>query len=401
MILAIAYCHKDINQALRLMKWISFLSAKHGDSMKREQLLLVVNQMGSKFPEHEANAVEAQNTFGTVYQHIPAKQEEHGWPASANAMFAEALLWVERHMQDAMLWIEPDCVPVCPEWFERIQQEWAGVAMPANKTFMGARIPYAKPHLSGVSVYGQHWRNVAPDLITCPPQATFDIHASPQTLPNAHITKLFQQVWKPPQITTKLIAPETVLWHQDKTGQMIKLLDKERFMSELYQGQPDIIERKTMSETATRFFMARNASRRYEFNGTRIRFEPCSQVGGVWSGVFGTGDPAQIAILETMTGSVPGIMEITQEAFDGMTKKKAKVASLLKSSVLNLDNPLNPPSPVKAATKAEAPLTPPAVPKIDSIDSVIELTRIVPSQPVESPAFKPSRRGRRSEAMLI
>src|SRR5688572_12446038 len=123
MIILLAYTHRDIIAAHRLVKWLGFLSSKNGHSMKKEQLLLSCNRMAHGLVRTKEIADTAIRIFGKVSIHEVVSDDEDGkpWPRGPNRMFRDSMLHAEAWYRDDVFWLEPDAVPVIPQWFDRIK----------------------------------------------------------------------------------------------------------------------------------------------------------------------------------------------------------------------------------------------------------------------------------------
>lgn len=383
MITAIAYCHKDIYETLRLLRWIAFL----GDGHVAGKILLVPSRHASMRRAHYQIAELAAKTFETAYCYVPEGEVERGWPESCNWQFKQALLHVEQHFQDDMLWIEPDAVPLIPQWLYRIEREW-GRAVNFGKTFMGMYVTKSEPHMSGVAVYGRNWRMIAPSLIEATRTIPWDIYSAPQVLPVAYLNSLIMH-WREPDVARiniqEMLKNDVVLFHQDKRGILLHELDKQ-----LYGGAAT--ERGLFRDTKEptllmrKYYHTDNASKRIEANGQFFYFEPYDNFGGAWRGTYTTEDEGEQIILATATGNpASGVTEISEQEYTAKNKKKPRTLSSTPSAewkpppvnirqspaTLVVENPL--PSPEQ---EIEAkPLL-----NVENIESVIKLDKVQPAQ---------------------
>lgn len=391
MLIVLPISHKDITLAIRLVKWIKFIS---GESMRKEIALLVPSRsvaktMKSKMVEL---ADAANETFGAALCFVPPTEDERGWPHSPNFMFKQALEHVEQHFQDDVFWLEPDAVPLHSSWFSRFKGEFLESAVPAGKRFMGDHVKVATPHMSGIGVYGKNWRSVAPKLaeVTAAP---WDVYAAEQIMPAAHFTDLIQHVPNSPYIgSLRILEAGAVVFHADKQHRLMRLLDMLRFNGEFYQGRSDVVQER---EKSMRYYHAANATKRIKAGDVEIQFEPYAVIGGAVSGLFSTESETEIWALSHGAGS--GVTEITKEEYD---HKKKAVAS-------NSSGPLSPrlqqtidqapagadvAAAVANAAKEEGPELPQSpVPLGGSIDDVLEMRKIKPVEPVPQ-AQKPKPR---------
>lgn len=344
MTLVIPISHVDRVGALRLIRWIAFMSSQHGYSMLNEKILLVVSQRASKYPTFKPTCWIAAKAFGEARCHIPDGEYEKGWPASANWSFKEALNHVAQHLREDMFWLEADAIPVRPTWWNEIKAEWS-VAQAAGKSFMGALVPHARGHMTGVAVYGRNWRSIAPSLVECPDHDAFDTYSGPQVLPNMHQTPLIQHVfrrhdpnWAPPGLG--ILDPRACVFHQDKVGKLIYLLDEAHYKSECrFHPLYGYATLETNDKTMRRFYYAQNATRHFRSGDKTFIFEQLQAFGGAVPGAYMTdSESLQVALNDLASNPATGISEITQEEYENCTKKKLPPES--KSTSPHLSAPL-------------------------------------------------------------
>ena len=180
---------------------------------------------------------EAEKSFKAV--NIVGAPTETGWPKGPNALFlkaAEAARMIGSHW----LFLEPDAVPLCPGWLDKIEAEyWLN-----NRPYMGAIVDCDDPrlpsrHFTGVGVYPAAAFNTLKGIIAPRMGEAFDITTAAAVVPHAVNSTLFQHLWgeygKPPSFgpvglpgtnlfDLKYLRPEAVLFHRNKDGTLIDLL---------------------------------------------------------------------------------------------------------------------------------------------------------------------------------
>lgn len=395
MILTIPYCHRDLAQALKLIRWIAFLSSRHGHAMKKERLLLVPNEPATKRRLHYEILDLAPRVFGTAYLHVMAVPEV-GWPGACNFMFMGALAHVEEHFREDMFFLEPDAIPVVPDWFDTWKAEWA-VARQRGKVFMGAFVgapPGPVDHMTGNGVYGANWRRVAPSLMTVPAHGAWDCSAAPEVMPHAHFTGLFQHEWFKEPIATSQISAEAVIYHRDKKGRMIDLLDDQE-----YGGQANEsfgVSKQEEEITTMIYFHADNANRVIKSQQYEFRFEQYDCFGGSWRGLYATENEGEIIALSALTQDPrTAVTELTQAEYDAIAKKKPAPspaskawspppgARINQSPAALVVNPQSPEPAPAAPVYGEA-----GAPQVENLDAVLELGQVKtqPAPPVQKSA---------------
>lgn len=112
---------------------------------------------------HESNVSAAgiiehlQGCFKSVSQFHPAAVPEADWSAgtgdarAANEMWIQTAWHIHGAIKQSWLWMEPDCVPLKPNWLKEIQEEYRN----ARKRVMGAKVTPStgQVRISGVAVY--------------------------------------------------------------------------------------------------------------------------------------------------------------------------------------------------------------------------------------------------------
>lgn len=327
--LVLLVSHVDLTQALRLMCWIGFLSSKNNHSMLNESLLLVVSKRATHYSRFKQLAWLSARIFGEARCYVPEVEHEVGWPGAANFGFAQALSHVEQFFSDDIFFLEPDGTPVTPDWYDVIQEEWA-TGRPAGKNFMGAYVPHSPSHMTGIAVYPKDWRRFAPSLVTCPDHDAWDTWSAPEVVPQCHFVKLIQHVfrrhepgWSIPALG--ILQPETVLFHQDKQGKLIYLLDQAHFGYEC-RGHPLFGYSTLTNETIVmrKFYQAANVTRAIMAHGRRFNFQATDIIGGSVPGAYTTEiESEQTALCELTGNPATGVTEISQQEWETLTKKKA------------------------------------------------------------------------------
>lgn len=235
MICVLGICHKDVAQAAR---WVEFVA----DFNKRERpnqpaIILVATRAAMK------TGLPGIRNVGGFALHVLDDEDESGYPKSASHLFLRSLEYCERTQPgEPVLWLEPDTLPMRPNWREEIAKEYAS----CGKPFMGQiERGHGHAHLIGCSVYPPDWRLKAPMLasvLTAPDifwgpglGQAFDTWAAPETVPQSAEARSIQQIWRPPlPVTPKWLRQnvrgECALFHQikDRSGfkavrEMLKL----------------------------------------------------------------------------------------------------------------------------------------------------------------------------------
>lgn len=226
MLVTLPYCLRDHEITLKLFDWIHQL----GGCKPRHELWLLHDH---RCPPDAVKAIlaSAQRSFEPCGD-IIAGASIDGWPEGANYMFRTVTATLAYTKHKHFLWMEPDAIPLTPDWLDRIEDEYVKVALPSKKPFMGDRVEVKDIplHMSGVGVYPNPVYELAGEAYRAA-EVAWDMAAKDQIVPNAHFTDLIEHAWKHPEFTNleeleTQIDPNAVLFHASKDGSLIKLLQQ-------------------------------------------------------------------------------------------------------------------------------------------------------------------------------
>jgi hypothetical protein len=212
------------NQEELGIMWLDWVAELSANSIRNYELVLLAPTRTELPPSLDA--------WGKVTKFV----ENHGvaqWPQGPNRVFQQVQwFYYHKRLHGAFFWVESDCIPLTPDWLDLVADEYRR----CDKPFMGAAVEPNPPknraprHMTGNAVYPDKAYVLAPRLMEANHTA-WDVHAAPQILPKAHLTKLIQHDWRRPEITSAdelrgILRPETVLFHSDKYGAIARLLSK-------------------------------------------------------------------------------------------------------------------------------------------------------------------------------
>jgi hypothetical protein len=296
------------------------------------------------------------------------------------------------------MWVEPDCIPITPDWYQVLKFQFA-MARKAGKYFLGAFVKHNINHMSGNAFYAGDWRKVAPKLVQADKTA-WDVYAADQVMPNAQYTKLIQHVFRTPTVRNmRILDPEAVLFHQDKLHNLMHILDRERYKGRFFGGKSDVVEHQI---AMTRYYLTKNATKPIVTMGFTFTFAPCQNICGSWRGILALSkEEEQIAIGPLLDDPRSGVSEIDEADFNARLKKKPRsvkvspVSAKFKQPAVSLEAKVGSVGPVaKAEASAPAPATDP-VPV--TVEQVLETG---PIEPTEQPPPK-KRRARKVKANAL
>lgn len=227
MLLALAYNSGDYDAAMDWLRWCIELDGH----WSHDAILLIAS---SQLSQDHILAVHAQaKVLCENVTSIRANGDDRGpWPMGPNAMFKACNEWIRLNPQ-AFIWIEPDAIPLTPNWFGQIQAEYAS----CGKPFMGCKYDQPWPHLNGVAMYPANIARYNPAMLGAT-KIPFDCVDAQATLSRAHNTPLIRRLLADPsrnqpltfptQESLKQIPEGCVLFHGCKDGSLIARLREKR-----------------------------------------------------------------------------------------------------------------------------------------------------------------------------
>jgi len=231
MIVAISYYNGD---AAQMRRWASHV-AKLG-SYKAHKLILA--------PVRGVSTDGIKDTLQGVFGEVVIESCTHvqtGWPISCNMAFEQVARLCADKLQEPFLWMEPDAIPLVPNWIDKIAEAYAACGQPFMGDFVGINgiMPNGVDHMSGVAVY--HWdlHRLAPSLFNNE-RTAWDIASAGNVVPRMARTDLIQHDWvKDPKwrrdiVTLNCVNPLAVVYHPDKMG----VLFNDGFFPDGVQGDP-------------------------------------------------------------------------------------------------------------------------------------------------------------------
>ena len=222
MIVAFGYCEKDRGLAQSTLALIRDMG-----SVSDHDMLLVAPDGTDMRAE-----TELCRCFKSV-RTIHAGPDEGSWPRGANQLFQAAARYLKEFDNRPFTWLEPDAIPVTPDWLNRIASEYAK----CGRLFMGTLMTKGTPHMNGVGVYPMSLNSIAPDVFRVHDVA-WDLAMGAACVGEMHNSPLF--FWDDNLHEVKSLAEvpaECVIYHRQKTDALAKLLRANKF--EKSTNQPE------------------------------------------------------------------------------------------------------------------------------------------------------------------
>lgn len=169
MLICIPFWNGDKAQAMDLCKLLAGLQSHHVGPTAH--IMLVARQDCT----HDTNMIKIVmakfNTF-TFVTTSPLR----GWPNGPNGMFGSTMVHVAnngKNKYECVYWMEPDAIPLCPNWFMDLLQAWR--TRHANALIIGCRSDCngdgSGDHITGCALYHPNIARLMPKLTSCTGQA--------------------------------------------------------------------------------------------------------------------------------------------------------------------------------------------------------------------------------------
>lgn len=234
MIIVLPHFSGDLQLLIKNLGWYQELDGK----LPCE----VVLSSDTQTKNDEAAAL-AKQIFKKVHLFKYDRIAETKWPHPQNHAFM-SLAWhmYSKFPKQSFLWIETDCVPLCPGWIQKIKE----CHIAGKKPFTGhwnATAPSVNGRIgvfNGSAVYPWNVSKYAPRAMTAAlmegNQPPWDVYCSPEVEPYLNkANHLFQHIWrddatgeaysfKNAEQVAQAIRPGVVLFHRVKDGSLIDVL---------------------------------------------------------------------------------------------------------------------------------------------------------------------------------
>jgi len=165
MLICIPFWKNDLSQAFDLCRIIAGLQPNHVGNTAH---IMLVARQDCKHDINMTNIVMAKfNTF-TLTSNSPLR----GWPQGPNGMFGSTIFHVasnQKNKYECMYWMEPDAIPLCPNWFADLLNAWR--TRPSQTLIVGCRSDCngdgTGDHITGCALYHPNIARMMPELTSC------------------------------------------------------------------------------------------------------------------------------------------------------------------------------------------------------------------------------------------
>lgn len=147
-------CGKDWQLMAANLRWQKLL-----DGIKPYECVIAIdNSIANVIPQLEEAAWQTFQNVKVMPYPVPPVQ---GWPQAPNWAFQHTARYMEDGKQ-AWFWMEPDCIPLCPNWLDELNREYRL----CNKPIMG-NVVEGMGHCNGTAIYPYRFPKLSKAAMTC------------------------------------------------------------------------------------------------------------------------------------------------------------------------------------------------------------------------------------------
>lgn len=224
----IPFCKADQQKTLTLAEWIAEL----GGCKENNSLMIAASDV----TETNLTKLFDRKSFktGTIIKPSFALPNE-AHPRGPNWMFETACKWIQLNSKEPWLWLEPDAVPMRPNWLQMIEAEYE-LALKYKKKILAHVVdwPNATPSKtpSGVAVYPPDAWDIYRKL-SLNRNIAWDIQFADKVMPLVHSSRSIANLVNrknpptfagPKALKVEGIPSYVAVWHQCKDDSLIDAL---------------------------------------------------------------------------------------------------------------------------------------------------------------------------------
>lgn len=166
MLVVIPFWGGDKDKAMDLCKIIAGLQPHHVGNVCH--VMLVARQDA----QHDINMIKTVMAKFNTFTHV-SKSNLRGWPAGPNGMFGNTMIHISNNQKknnyEVVYWMEPDAIPLCPNWFADLQIAWR-IRHP-DALVVGCRSDCngdgTGDHITGCALYHPNIARLIPEITSC------------------------------------------------------------------------------------------------------------------------------------------------------------------------------------------------------------------------------------------
>jgi hypothetical protein len=199
--LCLQCCPLDLDQTFELTKLICDIESRKRDDT---EFFLVYRKDCALWVPKEFEKLVCKHF--ARYAAREARNFDVGWPAGSNMLAASAFIEMSILLReglcrnDGFLLFEPDCVPLCRDWLNRLSAEWETVKTSGKEMFghwhdLGHGGPDTGLHMNGNAVFRTNFFDQHPTWIVGSACQGWDYFFRDKFLPISVDSNLIYQHW--------------------------------------------------------------------------------------------------------------------------------------------------------------------------------------------------------------
>lgn len=188
-LIAVPFWRGDHTQAIELCKIMVGLQSAHAGQTCH---VMLICRQDFKIDPNMVKIVALKFNVLTYQSQSPLR----GWPQGPNGMFGSTMIHIANNFKEkyeCVYWMEPDAIPLCPNWHWCLVQEWRrrhpqALIVGCRSTIDGSS---QSDHITGCALYHPNIARVMPYLTTSSEVAWDYIHRE-KIIASGGSTKLIQ-----------------------------------------------------------------------------------------------------------------------------------------------------------------------------------------------------------------
>lgn len=218
-LIVIPFWSGDQGLAIQLCRIIAGLQNAHAGNTAN---VLLVSRQDCKEDPNMVKIISPKFNTLTYKSQSPLK----GWPAGANGIFGSSMIHISNvlgNKYECVYWMEPDCVPIRPNWFWDLVLTWRK-RHPTCK-IIGHRSDCdgngKGDHITGCSIYDPNIARILPEITRCDNVAWDYLHRN-KIVRIGGSTNLIQNRYRQTNLPPGVIEePGVVIIHGTKDNSVV------------------------------------------------------------------------------------------------------------------------------------------------------------------------------------
>lgn len=164
-LICVPFWSGDMGQATTMLRVMAGLQAGHAQQLAH---VMLINRQDCKLDMNMVKIISSRFNVFTFQSPSPLR----GWPSGPNGMFGTTMINISNNFSkkyECVYWMEPDCVPIRPNWFWDLVLAWRG-RHPTCR-ILGCRHDCdgngKGDHITGCALYDPDIARIMPAITRC------------------------------------------------------------------------------------------------------------------------------------------------------------------------------------------------------------------------------------------